>query len=104
MGMSGLLSGYIVVKAFSGRSQGGDSLDVSTPSWDLGIVVSADGGQSILAFPTLFAPGMNDFRVAMYITDTNNYTLRIIFDSVSTSSIVISANVIVAFILFSAQN
>ena len=101
--MSGILSGYTAVKAFSGGPMGADPLDVSTPSWDLGIVVSADGGQAILAFPTLFAPGMNSFSVVMHTTDTDtNYTLKSIFGSVTTSSIVIPAHIKVAFILFSA--
>ena len=101
MGMSGILSGYTVVKAFSESSKN-ETLSVNTPSWDLGIVVSAVLLSKVLAFPTLFAPGMNNLSVVMYTTDTNEYSDGIIFNSVSTSSIVIPVKTTVAFILFAA--
>ena len=103
MGMSGILSGYTVVKAFSGNSKN-EPLSINTPSWNLGIIVSAMSANRILAYPTLFAPGMNSLNIVMYTTDATNvhHTSEIIFNSVSTSSIVIPVKITVAFILFSA--
>ena len=103
MSMSGILSGYTVVHAYSESSSSSRPTTVNPPSWDLGIIVFAHGHNNILAFPTMFGPGIsNTFNVVAHNTTDSIYDDLAVFISTSTSSIMLASGVTVSFILFAA--
>lgn len=103
MSMSGIPSGYTVVQTYSGTASVNSNTTINTPSWDLGIIVFAHGHNNILAFPTMFGPGIsNTFNVVAHNTTNSIYDDLAVFISTSTSSIMLASGVTVSFILFAA--
>ena len=92
------INGRIVHGEYVDTSSSSKTINIDV-SWDYGIITAGMSNRAILLFPTIFTIGMNGVQGSCVYNDGSGYTCATFLHTVSSTSIGVSSNVLLNFVL-----